>query len=153
MSVAIRHILPYQQSYSVAPVIENTVFDLDMLPEHVESHLLKHPEVVYHSLLGGRGIESVRPETLIQWSVLKQELVIKQYPCESVIGLAQRYFPYSGHRSYGVNCFTTLQQFKFQVIEKWIVRCPQHRILHLNCQSFPAIIFGGTKNFSPTGNG
>ncbi len=73
---AVHHILPYDHAEPVAMIIPPLRLDLDMLSEHIEAHFLHFHNIKDKSLVGGRRIQSVRPVTLIEHTVLK--------PCLSV---------------------------------------------------------------------
>ena len=57
-------------------IVESAGFDLDVLAEHVESHLLRRDQVVFQSLVRRSRVQSVRPPALIQRAVLEDELAV-----------------------------------------------------------------------------
>ena len=76
--VAVRHVLPHEQSEPVAPVVPARRLDLDMLARHVETHLLGDLDVVSESVVSGGGVESVRPETLVEEPDLKEWFIVEK---------------------------------------------------------------------------
>lgn len=49
-----------------------------MLADHVEAQLLQHLKIVHHCLLGRRGVNTIRPEALIQSTEHEDELSIEK---------------------------------------------------------------------------
>jgi len=71
------HILPYDHSQTIAVVIPSQGFDLDMLPEHVESQTFCEANIIDKSLIAGSSHQPVGPVALIQDPVEKIGFVIQ----------------------------------------------------------------------------
>ena len=65
-------------------VVKPPVLYFHMLAHHIESHLFKHFDIIHHGFIRGRGIDTVRPESLVEGSVLPYETVIKHYAGEAI---------------------------------------------------------------------
>ena len=64
----------------VAPVVPAGRLHLDVLADGVEAALLRLFEVKLERLIGRRGVEAVRPATLIERAELENELPVEQRP-------------------------------------------------------------------------
>ena len=62
---------------------------VELRESHVETELLCDLDVVLQRLVGGRGVEPVRPEALVERAVLEEELVVQQDACDPVLVLAE----------------------------------------------------------------
>ena len=90
-----RHVLPDQQPELITPVIPALRLDLDVLTGAVETEPQRFRDVEAQCLIRGCGVNSVGPESLIQWADLEHCLAIEHYPGDAVFVLAQRDFPHS----------------------------------------------------------
>ena len=86
-----RHVLPYEKTVEVAIVIPPCRFKLDMLADHIESHLLGLDDVKQKSLVRRCSIKSVWPPSLIERSELEQRLVVEGHPLVCVRSLVLHY--------------------------------------------------------------
>ena len=99
------HVLPDHQAELVAPVIPPVRLDLDVLADAVEAELLHGFDVPAQRLLGRRGVEAVRPESLVQRAGLEDELAVEQRAGNALPVLAQRDLAHAevaGHRINGL---------------------------------------------------
>jgi len=71
------HILPNKQAEPVTVMVPAQVFHFGMLANHVETKLLDQQEIVDHGLVGGRGVEAVRPVTLVENAVMVEGFAIQ----------------------------------------------------------------------------
>jgi hypothetical protein len=60
-----RHVLDDQEPESVAGFVEEVGLDLDVLANHVHAQVFDHVEVVDHGLECRRGVEAIRPISLV----------------------------------------------------------------------------------------
>ena len=77
VSVAVRHILPYQDTHLVAITIPQFWLYLHVLAYHIEAPLLGLIEVVNHCFVTWSGIESIGPPTLVERSEVKYIGIVK----------------------------------------------------------------------------
>ena len=78
VSRAAGHILPYQHAHRVTMVIPPGGFHLDMLAQHIEAQRLCLFNVPAQRFIAGRGVQPVRPVSLIQKPFLEVRPAIEQ---------------------------------------------------------------------------
>ena len=69
IAAAVDHVLKNDHSVLVAVVVKERMLDLDMLSKHIESELFHLQNVVFKTLGGGGGIDSVAEVALVEKSV------------------------------------------------------------------------------------
>ena len=84
------HVLPNQQAQLVAPVIPTGGLDLEVLAHAVKTMLLHRFDVPAQCLVGRRGVDAVRPESLVQRADLEDELAVEHRAGDALLVLAQR---------------------------------------------------------------
>ena len=72
------HILPHQHAQPVAVIVPARGFCLDVLAQHVEAERLGALDVRAQRLVGGGGVQAVRPIALIEQPALKIRLAVEQ---------------------------------------------------------------------------
>src|SRR5258708_10660842 len=87
--VSTGHVLPDQQAEFIAPVIPSVRLYFDMLSGEIESGALEKCDVGLQRLVGGRGINSVGPEPLIQSADLEERLAVQADAREASLILDQ----------------------------------------------------------------
>ena len=75
-----RHVLPHHQPELVRPVIPPRRFHLGVLAHEIHPHRLGPLEVELQRLVGGRGVDAVRPEALVQRAVKEGDLAVQRDP-------------------------------------------------------------------------
>src|SRR5690606_35340868 len=75
-----RHVLPDEQAELVGVVVPAVGLDLDVLADRVEAEPLGLHQVVLESLVGGRGVDAVGPEALVERADLEDGLAVEQHP-------------------------------------------------------------------------
>src|SRR4029453_5573950 len=75
---ATRHVLPHEHAESIRVVVPPRRFDLYVLANEVEAETLRRFNVRRQSLIGRRGVEAVRPPSLIEQSILKHWLSVEK---------------------------------------------------------------------------
>ena len=58
--------------------------DFDVLAEHVEAQVLHELNIEHHRVVARRGVEPVRPVTLIEHAVLEIRSAVEQQPGNAV---------------------------------------------------------------------
>ena len=133
-AVAVGHILPNQQAQLVAPVIQPVGLHLDMLAQHVAADPLERLQVVAQRLVGRRGVKSVGPPPLVEWSVLEDEPVVEHQPHRARAVLAERDFSHPEVTRDLVDHFVAPLQDHLQIVEERISRRPQLRAADFQAQ-------------------
>ena len=76
LSAAGGHILPDQHPQPVAVVIPAHRLNFDVLAQHIEAQLLHARNIIDQRLVRRRGIQSVRPITLIEHAMVEIRLPV-----------------------------------------------------------------------------
>src|SRR5262249_7161472 len=84
-SVTAGHILPDQEAQLIAPVIPTLRLDLDVLTRQIEAEFLGYLDIVLERFIRRSGVDSVRPEALVERAELEHELAIEEHARDSFI--------------------------------------------------------------------
>ena len=63
-----------------------------MLAGHVETELLRHFDVIFKSVIRRRGVDTIRPEALIERTHLKDRLVVEHQAGDTFVVFAKGNF-------------------------------------------------------------
>ena len=85
--VAAGHVLPHQQTQTVAQVVPSVWLHLHVFPDHVKAQLLCHQEVVAHGLFCRGGVETVGIPPLVQRAVMEIVPPVQLHAQASVVGV------------------------------------------------------------------
>ena len=126
--------MPYDKSVPVAPLEPKVVLQLDVLTNHVHAEILHHLQVIDHSLVGWWRQESVRPPTLVEWTIHIQGLIVEQY-CRVTIYHGSRELPHAEVSGHLVHLLSLLFSCDFKVIQIWFVGTPKLSRRDGQCES------------------
>ena len=126
--VAAGHVLPDEDSLTVAMPVPAFGFDLDMFADHIESQLLREPDIVEQRLVGRGRVEAVGPPALVERAEMEERPAVERHALDTV-GVA----PGGDLAQRGVGFGTVdhpsvAQERHGQVVEIGIVGTPQTRM-------------------------
>ena len=84
VGIAARHVLPNQHSQRVRPIIPAVPLHLNVLADHVKPEVLRLLDVELERVISWGSVSAVRPEALVQWPHLEQDLVIQQHLLDAI---------------------------------------------------------------------
>ncbi len=70
-------ILPDENAQAIAPRVVEFRFDLDVLAKHVAAVFLDGLEIKDHGFFIGRGVETIGPVALIEWTILEEGFAVE----------------------------------------------------------------------------
>ena len=120
--VLTRHILPHHQAEAVTPVVPAARLHLDVFAHHIEAHLLHRDDVRHQRFVAGGGIDSIRPEALVERSHLEQELVVQRQPIPVTLALQA----YLTHAEVGIH--SIVAHHDTCIVEEWMLRVPKFSV-------------------------
>jgi len=123
--VAAGHVLPDHQPQLVAPVVPPVGLDLDVLAGHVAAQLARDLDVVAQRLVGGRGVDAVGPEPLVQRPELEQRPVVEHQARHPGLVLAQGDLAHAEVSGDLVDRPVALRKRDLEVVEEGRIRGPE----------------------------
>src|SRR5262245_52740176 len=96
-----------------------------MLADHVEAELLGDFQVVLHRRVGGRGVEPVGPEALIERTPMEDRLVVEHHPGDAMLIFAEGDFAHGEVAGDCVAILPLVVDDDGKPIKKWRFRTPK----------------------------
>ena len=124
-----RHVLPHQQAHFVCPIVPAGGFHFDVLSHHVEAKSLHGLDVGLERVFGGRRVDAIRPEPLIQRPDFKDELVVEHHLLEAA-NLRQTDFSHPEVAADAILLGLAVHKRHVHIIEERAVGRPQASVFH-----------------------
>ena len=96
-----------------------------MLADHIESEILRFLNIEFQGFVRRRGVKTVRPPALVQWSELKEILPVQRHQFYAVPGFSDGDFPHSRIAFHAIEGHLAAQDADVQAVQIRRIRAQQ----------------------------